>query len=183
MSAMTREIPTQEDVVLDGFLALDTPLGFHAELIEGEIIVTPPPTGNHERVVSAVLRRIMAGSVTAMDFSGNKGLRVESGAPGARNHVIPDGTFAPADLDLFRDAESWMPCSGVALVVEVTSQRAEVDREAKRVAYARSGIPLYLLVDRTQEKVTLFGLPEKGDYTEITPARTAWSSPCRHRSR
>jgi Uma2 family endonuclease len=167
MSAMTHEIPTPEDVVLDGFLALDTPLGFRAELIEGDIVVTPPPMGNHERIVSAVLRQIMAGSTTAMDFSGNKGLRVESGTSGTRNHVIPDGTFAPADLDLFRDAESWMSPAGVALVVEVTSRRADIDREAKRLAYARSGIALYLLVDRDQDKVTLFGLPEKGDYTEI----------------
>ncbi|WP_406286867.1 Uma2 family endonuclease [Embleya sp. NBC_00896] len=166
MSAMTHEIPTQEDVVLDGFLALDTPLGFRAELIEGEIVVTPPPLGNHERVVSSVLRQIIAGTATAMDFSGNKGLKVDGGSA-ARNHVIPDGTFAPEELDLFLDAESWMACDGVALVLEVTSQRAEIDREAKRQSYARSAIPLYLLVDREHGKVTLFSAPEGDDYTEI----------------
>lgn len=31
------------DVLLEGFLALDTPEGFRAELIDGEIVVSPPP--------------------------------------------------------------------------------------------------------------------------------------------
>lgn len=166
MSAMAHEIPARGDVVLDGFLALDTPLGFRAELIEGEIVVTPPPLGNHERVVSAVVRQVIGGSATPMDFSGVKGLVVPSSGELPSNHVIPDGTFAPEELDLFLDAESWMSCDGVALVLEVTSQRAEVDREHKRRAYARSVIPLYLLVDREHGKVTLFWAPEGGDYTE-----------------
>ncbi|WP_406296113.1 Uma2 family endonuclease [Embleya sp. NBC_00888] len=166
MSAMAHEIPAQEDVVLDGFLALDTPLGFRAELIEGEIVVTPPPMGDHERIVSAVVRQIIGGSAAAMDFSGGKGLVVAGHAELPSNHVIPDGTFAPEELDLFLDAESWMPCDGVALVLEVTSQRADVDREQKRRAYARSAIPLYLLVDREHGKVTLFSAPKGDDYTE-----------------
>ncbi|MFE5331977.1 Uma2 family endonuclease [Embleya sp. NPDC056575] len=163
---MAHEIPAQEDVMLDGFLALDTPLGFRAEFIEGDIVVTPPPMGNHERIISAVVRQILSRSAVPMDFSGGKGLVVAAGGGLARNHVIPDGTFAPEDLDLFLDAESWMPCAGVALVLEVTSYRAGFDREQKRRAYARSGIPLYLLVDREQSKVTLFLTPKGDDYLE-----------------
>ncbi|WP_174861400.1 Uma2 family endonuclease [Embleya hyalina] len=162
---MAHEIPTQEDVVLDGFLALDTPLGFRAELIEGEIVVTPPPSGRHEHIIAEMVDQIVVGTDTPMHFSGNKGLRVESAGALSGNHVIPDGTFAPRELSLFRDAESWMPCAGVAMVVEVTSQRAEIDREAKRRSYARSGIPLYLLVDREKGKATLFSEPEGDDYT------------------
>ncbi len=167
MSAMTHEIPTQEDVLLDGFLALDTPLGFRAELIEGEIIVTPPPLGDHEHIIAELVDQIAAGTATPMHFSGNKGLRVDSAGALPSNHVIPDGTFAPKGLSLFRGAESWMPCAGVAMVVEVTSQRAEIDREAKRRSYARSGIPLYLLVDRELGKVTLFSELEGDDYTVL----------------
>jgi Uma2 family endonuclease len=59
-----------------------------------------------------------------------------------------------------------MPCEGVALVVEVTSSRPQRDREDKRRAYARGGIPLYLLVDRQASSLTLFSQPEGADYRE-----------------
>ena len=41
MTAMAHEpMPTQDNTLLDGFLALETPTGFRAELIEGEIVVS-----------------------------------------------------------------------------------------------------------------------------------------------
>lgn len=43
MSGMPHAPLSQAEVLLEGFLALDTPEGFRAELIEGEIVVTPPP--------------------------------------------------------------------------------------------------------------------------------------------
>jgi Uma2 family endonuclease len=51
------------------------------------------------------------------------------------------------------------------LVLEVTSSRPDVDRDAKRRAYAAAGIPLYLLVDRQREHVTLFQHPAGEDYS------------------
>lgn len=167
MTAMPHESLTQADILLEGFLALDTPEGFRAELIEGEIVVTPPPDGDHEKYISRVLRQVIRRSVVDMDVSGNKGLKSPSAVERPRNHVIPDLTFAPVDADLFAGAGSWMPCSGVALVLEVTSSRPNADREVKRRCYARGGIPLYLLVDRDTSTVTLFTDPESGDYREL----------------
>ncbi|WP_344589499.1 hypothetical protein [Actinomadura vinacea] len=40
---MALEPKTQEEILLEGFLDLRTPEGFRAELIDGEIVVTPPP--------------------------------------------------------------------------------------------------------------------------------------------
>jgi Uma2 family endonuclease len=167
MSAMAHEPLTQEEVLLEGFLALGTPEGFRAELIEGDIVVTPPPDGEHEDYISAIVRQVIRKSVADMDFSGNKGLKVPRGGLCVRNHVIPDGTFAPREQRLFREAESWMPCEGVSMVVEVTSTKPDRDREAKRHCYARGSIPLYLLVDRDKSSVTLFSDPEKADYREV----------------
>ncbi|NEA49371.1 Uma2 family endonuclease [Streptomyces sp. SID10815] len=164
MTAMAHEPLPQEEVLLEGFLALRTPEGFRAELIEGEIVVTPPPDGDHEKYISRVVRQVIKRSRTDMDFSGNKGLRLASGGACPKNHVIPDVTFGPLGLDLFAAAEPWMPCAGVAMVLEVTSTKPEADREAKRRCYAREGIPLHLLVDRETAMVTLFSEPERDDY-------------------
>lgn len=54
MTAMAHEPLTQEEVLLEGFLALDTPEGFRSELIEGDIVVTPPPDGEHDPCKTAV---------------------------------------------------------------------------------------------------------------------------------
>lgn len=167
MTAMAHEPLTQAEVLLEGFLALDTPEGFRAELIEGEIVVTPPPDGDHEDYINVVLKQVLRKSRTDMDYSGNKGLKLRSGGACPKNHAIPDGTFAPTGLRLFRGADPWMAPEGVALVVEVTSTKPQADREAKRRCYARGGIPLYLLIDRDDSSVTLFSDPENDDYRQL----------------
>ncbi|MFD5426553.1 Uma2 family endonuclease [Streptomyces sp. NPDC127084] len=166
MTAMPHEPLTQADVLLEGFLALDTPEGFRAELIEGDIAVTPPPDGDHEDYISLIVKQVIRRSHTDMDFSGHKGLRLRSAPDCSRDHVIPDGTFAPTELRLFRGADPWMPADGVAMVMEVTSTRPHRDREAKRRSYARADIPLYLLIDRDKSELTLFSDPDGGDYLQ-----------------
>ncbi|MCL8010312.1 Uma2 family endonuclease [Streptomyces sp. AS02] len=166
MTAMAHEPLTQEEVLLEGFLALDTPEGFRAELIEGEIVVTPPPDGDHEDYIGLIVEQVYLHSRTRMQFAGTKGLMMRSGAGCPKDRVIPDGTFAPRELRLYRGADSWMPCDGVTMVLEVTSTKPRADRETKRRCYARGGIPLYLLVDREASSITLFSDPEKDDYRE-----------------
>ncbi|MEU4655845.1 Uma2 family endonuclease [Streptomyces sp. NPDC023723] len=163
---MAHEPLTQADVLLEGFLALDTPEGFRAELIEGEIVVTPPPDGDHEDYINLIVKQVIRKSATDMDFSGNKGLKLRSGDGCPKDHAIPDGTFAPTRLRLYRGADPWMPCDGVAMVLEVTSTKPRADREAKRRCYARGGIPLYLLVDREDASITLFSDPERVDHRD-----------------
>lgn len=166
MSAMPHEPLSQADVLLEGFLALEMPEGSWAELIEGEIVVTPLPDGDHEDCISLILKQVIRSARTDMDFSGNKGLKLRSGGGCPKNHVIPDGTFAPTARRLYRGADPWMPCEGVSLVVEVTSSKPSADRGAKRHCYARGPIPLYLLVDREESSVTLFSDPEGDDYRQ-----------------
>ncbi|MER7051464.1 MULTISPECIES: Uma2 family endonuclease [unclassified Streptomyces] len=163
---MAHEPLTQADVLLEGFLALDTPEGFRAELIEGEIVVTPPPDGDHEDYIGLIVSQVIRKSRTDMQFSGNKGLKLRGGLDCPMDHVIPDGTFAPTGLRLYRGADPWMPCPGVAMVLEVTSSKPHADREAKRRCYAGGGIPLYLLVDRQASSITLFSTPERIDHRD-----------------
>ncbi|TDD36427.1 Uma2 family endonuclease [Actinomadura sp. KC06] len=158
-----------DDALLEGFLALDTPEGFRAELIDGEVVVTPPFLGDHEHCVAEISYQVVRDSPNAFHWAGQKGLIVPGGAGGQGNRVIPDMVFAPRDLHLFGGASEWMPVepNGIAMVVEVTSSKPEPDRTSKRYGYARAGIQLYLLVDRGEERVFLFSGPDGEDYGHI----------------
>jgi Uma2 family endonuclease len=160
--------PITRKILLDWFVDLETPEGLRAELIEGELVVTPVPDGHHEHCISRIVGQMYRRTSTDTQFSGNKGLRLGSAEHCPQDHVIPDGTFVPV-LRLFRGADPWMPCEGVAMVLEVTPRgqaRAGIDREIKRRCYARGGVPLYLLVDRETSWTTLFSAPEADDYRE-----------------
>jgi Uma2 family endonuclease len=170
MIVMTREPEAPVDSTLQYFLSLDTPEGYRAELIDGEIVVTPPPYGNHERCISLVVEQVFASSATRMHFAGHKGLLIPGTAAAVPGHFIPDATFAPRDRDLFRDAPPWMLPDGVAMVVEVTSSSPVNDRFGKRHGYAVAKIPLYLLVDRQRGQVTLFSDPVRNAYATRTQA-------------
>jgi Uma2 family endonuclease len=159
---------TQDAALLEeDFLALDTPEGFKAELIEGNVVVTPPPHGDHEDMIDIVVWQVYERSRTPMQNSATKGLLLPPTAGQTRNRVIPDATFAPRAMRLFRGSPSWMEPAGISMIVEVTSIRAERDRVAKRRCYAAAAIPLYLLIDREHATVTLHSDPDaaKGDYT------------------
>ncbi|GGY04985.1 Uma2 family endonuclease [Streptomyces hiroshimensis] len=176
MTAMAHEpMPTQEELLLESFLALETPEGFKAELIEGEIVVSPTPVGDHQDAIDIITEQMYANSAVRMQQSANSGLVLPRGGRCPKNHIIPDITFAPRELRIFRSAPPWMPCNDIAMVVEVTSSRADIDRITKRHCYARAGIPLYLLVDRECETVTLFSEPAGEDYGDAH--RTAFGKP------
>lgn len=173
MIAMARDPDDSTGFLLEDFLAADahTPDGYRAQFIDGQMIVAAPQEGNHESVVGAIAEQVALKSAERMQWAGHKGLIVPSFGEGDDGRAIPDLTCAPRSLELFRGAPPWMEVAGVALVVEVTSTRPEVDREAKRRAYAAAGIPLYLLADREVQRVTLFTHPAAGDYqrTAMTP--------------
>ncbi|KAB2351442.1 Uma2 family endonuclease [Actinomadura rudentiformis] len=157
-----------EQALLDGFLKLGTPEGYRAEFIEGEVVVSPPPGGDHEGILSVITWQVARRSSGRMDFSGNKGLELVCGDKCTKNHLVPDGVFAPHDLGLFWGAPVWMPSDGVAMVVEVISAKPEMDRWIKRHCYAKAAIPLYLLADRMEKTVCLFSGPDREaeDYRE-----------------
>jgi Uma2 family endonuclease len=170
MIVMTREPGTPAEFLLADFLSFDTPEGYRAELIDGEIVVSPPPDRNHGHTIWRILQQISRTSSVEMDYAPEVGLIVPScGIPG-EGRFVPDAAFAPAALNVFQSGPSWTPPDGIELVLEVTSSRPDLDRNEKRYAYADARIPLYLLVDRTLRIVTLFGEPESGGYSAISAA-------------
>jgi Uma2 family endonuclease len=155
--------PTEPEALLD---SLDLPPGSKAEIIEGEVVVTPAPSFEHESYFARLSYQL---NVSGWSVSGNLGVLTPLG------HFIPDLTVVALDYWDRDAAEGWQLPDGIAMVIEVTATNPSNDRDSKRRGYAGAKIPLNLLIDRQRKESVLFSQPEKGDYT--TRARRALGEP------
>ncbi|MFF5450930.1 Uma2 family endonuclease [Streptomyces sp. NPDC012950] len=138
------------------------PKGWRVELIEEEIHVVPPANGEHEEIVTEVVEQVIARRVDkeVRNFTG-----IGLSLPGTTDtvRVIPDLVIAPKGS--FADQQEWHAPDPVLLVAEVTSSStASRDRVQKIRAYARAGIPLYLLIDREAGEAVVCSVPAGDDY-------------------
>ncbi|WP_404958497.1 Uma2 family endonuclease [Streptomyces sp. 147326] len=134
--------------------------GDRTEIVEG-VITNVTPNWAHERAAKRVRRQIEArvDELGCVEGSGNLDL------PGSSNWYVPDIAVVPEELT-YND-EALVP-DQTLLIVEVTSKsNAETDRVVKRKRYAEYGAPLYLLVDRLEESVTVFAEPGRLGYTKV----------------
>ncbi|MEU5208074.1 Uma2 family endonuclease [Streptomyces sp. NPDC020742] len=145
----------------------DWPEGSRVEIIDGVIVVTPPPAAPHNRLAELVQRSLYR--VLPKDW----GLYQTQGLahPQYGRLYIPDLVVIPyAVLDGLEGGNA-APLTAAELVVEVTSpSNASYDRINKAAAYAQAGVPLYLLVDRFGPggpTVTLYGEPKDSVYREL----------------
>ena len=143
---------------------LEVPKGVRAELIDGEIVVSPTGSVWH----SAAIDRLMDQLV---DLKRRHGwifhTYLTAHIPPTRERLIPDLMVAPKDAPPFGECELLSP--GTLLVAEVVSPWSRRrDREVKPRAYGQGGIPLYLLIDRFAKPpaVTLFSQPSADGYSE-----------------
>ncbi|MEU1228029.1 Uma2 family endonuclease [Streptomyces sp. NPDC005828] len=168
-------LPVPEDVFSEGMPAREgasvqeafelfsalAPKGWRVELIEGEIYVVPPANGEHEEIVSE-----LNGQVRDHDKGVGRYTGIGLSLPGttATVRVIPDLVIAPKGS--FDDQQEWHAPDPVLLVAEVTSSStARRDRVQKIRAYARAGIPLYLLIDREAGEAVVCSEPAGDDFT------------------
>ncbi|MGP9020638.1 Uma2 family endonuclease [Streptomyces sp. BR1] len=166
---MTVAQSEQTEVALEEFEAFDAaaPEGFHVELINGRVLVTPAPDGDHDENVMSVGDQIRSRHPQLRMYQ-ERGLAVPAYRAG-RARV--DGAVTP--VGYFRGQPSWSDPAGVLMVVEVTSGReqdAEVDRIDKRDAYAQAGLPVYLLIDRHRGEAVVHWDPENGHYQHASTA-------------
>lgn len=154
---MTKTILTYRDL-------LETPDdGRRYELIEGEVIVSPAPSAEHQRILRQVVRLLLR----AMDA----GYGLAYFAP---IHVIFDlaehNTAEPDAFFILAERRHIITKSVVRgapdLVVEVLSPSTRThDRRTKHQLYARFGVPYYWIFDPELQVVQVFVLAD-GVYAE-----------------
>ncbi|MFE0772951.1 Uma2 family endonuclease [Streptomyces sp. NPDC058861] len=157
------------------------PEGARVELIEGEICVSPLGDGQHAETVAELRDRLtdrgkrlschtgigLRGPGTSPEPIGPGGPDGSDGSDGragpADSRLLPDLVLAPRGS--FKNELVWQSPDPVLLVAEVTSSStASRDRVQKIRAYARAGIPLYLLIDREAGEAVVCSGPEGDDY-------------------
>lgn len=138
--------------------------GIRLELLGGKVGVKAVPDGTHDEIIGW-LQDICAQSGRGLRLYGNRNLKVETYRSG---RAIPDGVLAPRGT--FVGAKEWAEPDDVLMAVEVTSYDADThqrDRVEKPRAYAETGIPVYLLVDRESRELVVHSEPEDGKYVRM----------------
>ncbi|MFD8467493.1 Uma2 family endonuclease [Streptomyces cyaneofuscatus] len=134
------------------------------EFVNGKLGVKAVPDGDHGRII-AWLTQICMQSDPSRWLFGEQGLRIESYRKG---NARPDASLAP--IDTFVGQGEWASPDDVLMVVEVTSYDEDTDRRdrvEKPRAYAETGIPVYLLIDRDSCEVKVHSQPDGVRYEQV----------------
>ncbi|MFH9069600.1 Uma2 family endonuclease [Streptomyces alboflavus] len=145
-------------------LARCAPQTVRLEFINGKVQVKPVPDGSHGQIVMWLIKHCMQRRPELSLFP-EQGLKVKGYRQGM---AIPDGVLAPDEN--FVGQGQWADPAGVLMAVEVTSYDRDSDRRdhvEKPAAYAASGIPVYLLVDRDAASIEVHADPEDGKYRSL----------------
>ncbi|MFI6404855.1 Uma2 family endonuclease [Streptomyces sp. NPDC050548] len=149
---------------------LEPPDGCRAEIIEGALEIQRIGRVRHGLIVNR-LRDALPTSGSGDGFGAYQGLAVVH----ERSVWIPDLVIAPLELQPCADPEDFgVAASAVCLVAEVVSRgrrHQERDRVRKRRAYARAGIPVYVIIDDYDGHGTVTVVnhpqPEKADWNGV----------------
>ncbi|MEZ4240618.1 MAG: Uma2 family endonuclease [Myxococcota bacterium] len=136
------------------------------ELLDGEVIVAPPPTDRHQAVLGRLHFALFGWA--------------EAHPPAAVRLAPLDVRFGPGRIlqpDLFvvlggLPTGAATPLEVVPdVVVEVLSARRSYDRLTKRAVYAEAGVPEYWVVDSVQRLVEVHGVAHRIVHDVLTTPR------------
>jgi Uma2 family endonuclease len=139
--------------------------GQRYEIIDGSLLVSPPPSPKHQLVAGRLAGFLRAAAPTGLDVAEAVGVRLGSG-----RLLIPDVVVA-ASSALVGDGPTIAPAE-VSLVVEVVSpSNAAMDRVFKPQLYAAAGIRWMWLAELAPGGVELVVL-DLTDGTALERARS-----------
>ncbi|MCR8578670.1 Uma2 family endonuclease [Streptomyces sp. Isolate_219] len=153
MTALVYEAPEatmprsdRDEYLWQTWKAMELPEGLHAEIIEGSIEVSPTGRYSHGQIAN-LLRDTLVVFLADSEYVARQDMNVVH----ERKVWIPDLFITPANADEhMTDDGIGVAASAVPLIVEVVSPGHDDklrDRVRKRCAYARAGIPVYVIID------------------------------------
>jgi Putative restriction endonuclease len=138
---------------------IDPPEGHRVEIVEGNITVTAKPFGRHASIVRWI-RMAIEPTLPPEEFGFYENLTCEEPEI---DRYIPDLGMWPVEY-IDSDEEWVFSAEMCAFAVEVTPPGQAERDYAKAAGYARSGVPVYLIVDRTRRICVVLTEPEGGAY-------------------
>ncbi|MFD6971869.1 Uma2 family endonuclease [Streptomyces sp. NPDC059979] len=138
--------------------------GLRLEFIDGKLGVKAVPDGDHGLIIEWLLR-ICIQHRPELFLYGEQGLKVQQYREG---RARPDGVLAPSGF--MKAQGEWVAPDSVLMVVEVTSYDTDTDRRdriEKPRAFAETGIPVYLLIDRDSCEVSVHSEPDGQRYETV----------------
>jgi len=124
---------------------------YRYEIIDGELVVSPPPTNFHQRVATEMIRRWQPATGVLTHASG---VSLPTGRYRER-FLVPDVLVVRN-----RVSSPYYAPSDVLVAVEIVSPSSVTrDRWAERGLYAELGIPEYWLIDPAERTLTIFTRP------------------------
>lgn len=165
--------PDLDEVVWHAWKAMELPEGYHAEIVEGAIEVSPTGRYSHSQIVF-LLKEALGDFLRGGDYA----------ARNDTNIIHENRAWVPDLFVVARDPERYvtddglgLTAAGVRVVFEVVSpgrRSLDRDRVRKRREYARAGIPVYVIVDDYDNQGTVTVLtepqPDKADWLGVVRA-------------
>jgi Uma2 family endonuclease len=129
--------------------------GHRYEILDGNLIVTPPAGFEHQNISMNLALILNRASPAGWKVLAELGIRLPGG------NLIPDlVALKPGAVP----SPDWHDADHVALVVEIASKSTETnDRGNKPIVYAKAGIPAYWRIDRTGT-LFVYSLVSEGTY-------------------
>ncbi|MFF8368709.1 Uma2 family endonuclease [Streptomyces lydicus] len=138
--------------------------GARLELIGGKVRSKPMPDGDHGLIIEW-LTRMCIQSRPELWLYPDQGIKVQTCRGG---RARPDGALAPSGA--VGGQGEWVDPDPVLMAVEVTSHDSDTDRSdrvEKSRAYAETGIPVYLLIDRDNCELAVYSEPNDSWYENV----------------
>ncbi|MEU3191376.1 Uma2 family endonuclease [Streptomyces sp. NPDC006992] len=158
----TPEGPPRYQALFRTLLTMEVPEGYRAEIIGGNIVMSPWSKGYYLRVMRSLRTQIEPHLPTGLVVDSSPYLFA---LPGQERAYGPD-VFVAAER-AFDTEERCIDGESLTLVAELTSDSTRrVDWTDKLPVYAKAGIPVYLLLDMQEDTLSVFSTPTSLGYAE-----------------
>ncbi|SOB84997.1 Uma2 family endonuclease [Streptomyces sp. 1331.2] len=164
MSAAAVEEPMEQPTLLEAAELISNQFAGHrVEIVGSQITVTPLPKASHGKSLSRLMRVLFAAGLDGdeVDVLQNVGIWLPTGPS---DYAVPDLSIADSDIDDHLIEYNCYDPAVFRLVLEVTSSNLSDDLKRKPTVYATAGVPVYVIVDRTNQRVMVLTEPQDDEY-------------------